>query len=119
MKRRDLLNSLTMVAGGSLCSGSAWSQATTPFKEKSQGKLAVPVRTFIRKNGALFQPIEITLDNHGSGGVAVTRVAGEEVIVAWCKQAREFQRVSGQTESLKPNYPSRLEGDNKKAYLGS
>jgi hypothetical protein len=37
------------------------------------------VRTFIRKNGALFQPIEITLDNHGSGGVAVTRVAGEEV----------------------------------------
>jgi len=79
MKRRDLLNSLTMVAGGSLCSGWAWSQATTPFKEKSQGKLAVPVRTFIRKNGALFQPIEITLDNHGSGGVAVTRVAGEEV----------------------------------------
>jgi hypothetical protein len=78
MKRRDLLNSLTVVAGDSLCSGSAWSQAT-PFKEKSQGKLAVPVRTFIRKNGALFQPVEITLDNHGSGGVAVTRVADEEV----------------------------------------
>jgi hypothetical protein len=36
-----------------LCSGSAWSQATTPSKEKSQGKLAVPVRTFIRKTGAL------------------------------------------------------------------
>jgi hypothetical protein len=47
MKRRDLLISLTMVAGGSLCSGWAWSQATTPSKEKSQGKLAVPVRTFI------------------------------------------------------------------------
>jgi hypothetical protein len=77
-KRKDLLNSLTVVAGDSLCTGWA-SQATTPFKEKSQGKLAVPVRTFIRKSGALFQPIEITLDNHGSGGVAVTRVAGEEV----------------------------------------
>jgi hypothetical protein len=49
MKRRDLLNSLTVVAGDSLCSGSAWSRATTPFKEKGQGKLAVPVRTFIRK----------------------------------------------------------------------
>jgi hypothetical protein len=31
------------------------------------------------KIGALFQPIEITLDHHGSGGLAVTRVAGEEV----------------------------------------
>jgi hypothetical protein len=57
MKRRDLLNSLTMLAGDSLCSGSAWSQPTTPFKEKSQGKLAVPVRTFVRKNGALLRPI--------------------------------------------------------------
>ena len=44
-----------------MCSGSAWSQATTPSREKTQGKLAVPVRTFIRKNGALFQPIDITL----------------------------------------------------------
>ncbi len=26
-----------------------------------------------------FQPIEITLDNHGSGSIAVTRVAGEKV----------------------------------------
>ena len=45
---------------------------------KEPGK-AVPVRTFIRKDGALFQPVEITLGNHGSGGVAVTTVAGEEV----------------------------------------
>ncbi len=79
MKRRDLLKSLTMVAGGSLCSGSGWSQATTPSDAKRQAKLAVPVRALIRRNGALFQPIEITLDNHGSGGVAVTRVEGEEV----------------------------------------
>jgi len=79
MKRRDLLKSLTMVAGGGLCSGSGWSQATTPSDEKRQGKLAVPVRALIRRNGALFQPVEITLDNHGSGRVAVTRVAGEEV----------------------------------------
>jgi alpha-mannosidase len=79
MKRRDLLKSLTMVAGGSLCSGSGWSQATTPSDAKRQVKLAVPVRALIRRNGALFQPVEITLDNHGSGGVAITRVEGEEV----------------------------------------
>jgi len=34
---------------------------------------------FHPKNRALFQPVGITLDNHGSGGVAVTTVAGEEV----------------------------------------
>jgi hypothetical protein len=58
MKRRELLKSLTMVAGGSLCSGSGWSQATTPSDEKRQGKLAVPVRALIRGNGALFQPVK-------------------------------------------------------------
>jgi len=79
MKRRDLLKSLTMVAGGSLCSGSGWSQATSPSDATRQVKLAAPVRALIRRNGALFQPVEITLDNHGSGGVAITRVDGEEV----------------------------------------
>src|ERR1700761_8357760 len=79
MKRRELLKSLTLVAGNSLCSGSAWSQAATPPKEKQQAKLAVPVRALLRKEGALFQPVEITLDNHGSGGQAITRVEGQEV----------------------------------------
>jgi hypothetical protein len=79
MKRRDLLKSLTMVAGGSWCSGSGWSQATTPSPEKRQVELAVPVRALIRRKEALFQPVGITLDNHGSGGVAITRVQGEEI----------------------------------------
>jgi alpha-mannosidase len=79
MNRRDLLKGLTMVAGGGLCSGSGWSQATAPSDEKRQGKLAVPVRALIRRNGALFQPVEITLDNQGAGGVAIIRVEGEEV----------------------------------------
>ena len=61
MKRRDLLNSLTVVAGDSLCSGSAWSQATTPFKEKSPGKAGRSGEDLHPKNGALFQPIETTL----------------------------------------------------------
>ena len=68
-----------MVAGGSLCSGSVWSQATAPSDEKRQGRLAAPVRALIRRNGALFQPVEITLDNHGAGSVAITRVEGQEV----------------------------------------
>ena len=46
---------------------------------KEPGKAGRSGEDFHPKNGALFQPIEITLDNHGSGGVAVTRVAGEEV----------------------------------------
>lgn len=79
MKRRDLLKSLTMVAGGSLCSGSGWSQATASSDAKGQVKLAVPVRALVRKNGALFQPVEITLSNSGSAGTAITRVDGEEV----------------------------------------
>jgi alpha-mannosidase len=79
MKRRDLLKSLTMVAGSSLCPGSGWSQAAAPSKEMQQGKLAVPVRALLRKEGALLQPVEITLDNHGSAGLAITRVEGQEV----------------------------------------
>jgi alpha-mannosidase len=79
MKRRDLLKSLTMVAGSSLCSGSAWPQAAAPSNEKQQGKLAVPVRALLRKDGALLQPVEIALENHGSAALAITRVEGQEV----------------------------------------
>ena len=65
-----------MVAGSSLCSGSAWPQAAAPSNEKQQGKLAVPVRALLRKDGALLQPIEIALENHGSAALAITRVEG-------------------------------------------
>ncbi len=68
-----------MVAGSSLCPGSVWSQAAVPSSEKQQGKLAVPVRALLRKDGALLQPVEITLENHGSAGLAITRVEGQEV----------------------------------------
>lgn len=79
MKRRDLLKSLTMVAGGSLCSGSGWAQATSSSDGKEQIIQAVPVRALIRRNGGLFQPVEITLNNNGPAGIVVTRIEGQEV----------------------------------------
>src|SRR5579862_9009889 len=79
MKRRDLLKSLTMIAGGSLCTGSGWAQSTASSDTKEQVRLAVPVRALIRRNGSLFQPVEITLNNNGSPGVAVTKIDGKEV----------------------------------------
>src|SRR5882724_7267893 len=79
MKRRDLFKSLTLVAGGALCSSPSWSQATGTSEEKNKPKLAAPIRALIRKNGALFQPLQITVENPGSAGVAVTKLDGIEI----------------------------------------
>jgi hypothetical protein len=89
-----------MVAGGSLCSGSGWSQATTPSDEKRQGRLAAPVRALIRRNGALFQPVEITLDNHGAGSVAITRVEGQEVDRRMAQPGSNEQSLGNKLPSL-------------------
>ena len=77
MKRRDLLKGLAMAAGGALCSSGVLGQAQTETTDKT--RLATPIRALVRKNGSLYQPMEISLENSGSAGVAVTKIDGVEI----------------------------------------
>ena len=46
---------------------------------RERGKAGRSGEDFHPKKWSVVSTVEITLDNHGSGGVAVTRVDGEEV----------------------------------------
>ena len=79
MKRRDLLKTLTLAAGGAFCSGPTWQSADAQAQSPAKSKLATPVRGLARKEGSLLQPLQIHLQNDGSSTVAVTKVDGVEV----------------------------------------
>ncbi len=78
MKRRDLLKSLTMAAGGSLYSGWAWDPGHAQVASKVKPRSVAPVRALARRDGSLFQVLQITLDQQGAEAVAVTKVDGVE-----------------------------------------
>ncbi|HUX46315.1 MAG TPA: glycoside hydrolase family 38 C-terminal domain-containing protein [Terracidiphilus sp.] len=78
MKRRDVLKSLSVVAGSTLCAPSAWSMLQ-PVGAPSGISLAVPIRGLVQKGGMARQPIRITLPGAASGVAAVTRLDGREV----------------------------------------
>jgi alpha-mannosidase len=79
MKRRDLLKTLTMAAGGAFCSGPAWQRADAQAESPAKAQLATPIRALARKDGGLLQPLQISLQNEGSSGVAVTKLDGVEI----------------------------------------
>jgi alpha-mannosidase len=81
MKRREVLKSLTTVAGSALLRPSAWPiAAQQPGQASSSDQpLAVPIRALARKNGVLMQPIQISLHHAGASTTAVTRLNGNEV----------------------------------------
>src|SRR5580698_4841056 len=79
MKRRDLLKSLTIAAGGALYSGPAWIHAGAEAEVKPKPKLATPIRGLTRREGTLLQPLQITVQNDGAGAVAVTKLDGVEI----------------------------------------
>lgn len=79
MKRRDLLKSLTMAAGGAFCSGPTWTQVSAEVDNKEKPKLATPIRGLARKDGTLFQPLQISIENSGSSTVAITKLDGVEI----------------------------------------
>jgi alpha-mannosidase len=79
MKRRDLLKSLTIAAGGALYSGPACIHAGAEAEVKPKPKLATPIRGLTRREGTLLQPLQITVQNDGAGAVAVTKLDGVEI----------------------------------------
>lgn len=79
MKRRELLKGLTMAAGGALCSGAAWSVAGGQPGNQNRARLATPIRGLARTDKGLLQPLQISIQNSGGSGLAVTKLDGVEV----------------------------------------
>src|SRR5882762_9319697 len=79
MKRRDLLKSLTLAAGGALCPSPSWSQTAGKAEEKDKPKLATPIRGLARRNGALYQPLRMSIENSGPADIVVTKLDGVEI----------------------------------------
>ena len=79
MKRRDLLKSLTMAAGGALCSGPSWNRVGAEVESKTKAKLAKSIRGLARRDGTFFQPLQVTVQNGGPSAAAVTKLDGVEI----------------------------------------
>lgn len=77
MKRRDLLKSLTMVAGGAMLPHESLSQTAQQPSAKSPS--VVLIRGLVRKDGRLAQPIQINLEKPGDAVMAVTKLDGIEI----------------------------------------
>jgi hypothetical protein len=78
MKRRDLLKSLSMAAGGMLWPRNLAGQSNHG-ESKAKARLATPIRALARKNGQVYQPLEIHLEDTALSGEAVTKLDGVEV----------------------------------------
>ena len=68
-----------MTAGGALWSGPAWNIAGGQAESQSRARLAAPIRALARTDKGLLQPLQISMQNSGGSGVAVTRLDGVEV----------------------------------------
>jgi alpha-mannosidase len=79
MKRRDLLKSLTIAAGGAFCSASGFTANAAEVDSKTPSKLATPIRGLARRNGTLFQPLQMTIQNDGSAAEGITKLDGVEI----------------------------------------
>jgi len=79
MKRRTLLKGLSVVASGKLCSTPAWAMFGMDEVPDANAPLAVAIRGLRRKDGKLFQPIQITIPHSGSATTALVSLNGTEV----------------------------------------
>jgi alpha-mannosidase len=77
MKRRDLLKSLTMAAGGALLPNE--SVAQTEKQPTAKNPSVIPIRGLLRKDGKLVQPIQISIEKPGDTVTAVTKLDGTEI----------------------------------------
>jgi alpha-mannosidase len=77
MKRRDLLKSLTMAAGGALLPNE--SVAQTEKQPTAKNPSVMPIRGLLRKDGKLVQPIQISIEKPGDTVTAVTKLDGTEI----------------------------------------
>src|SRR6185437_1687158 len=67
------------VAGSALLPGFAWSVFAQQLNQGTNPPLAAPIRALARKNGALMQPIQISVTDSGPGTSVVTLLNGKEI----------------------------------------
>ena len=79
MKRRDLLKSVTVAAGGAFCTGPTWNAAHGQAENQSRAKLATPIRALVRTDKGLRQPLQISLTNTADSGIAIIKLDGAEI----------------------------------------
>ena len=79
MKRREVLKGLTTIVGGTLLPSSAWSIFSQQITQDAALPLAVPIRALARKNGALVQPVQISIRHSGASATAMTKLNDAEV----------------------------------------
>ena len=79
MERRELIKRLAIAAGGVFCAPPAWPLLSADLDKAEGSALARPIRGLVRKNGQLFQPIEIAISAASAGAIAVTRLDGKEL----------------------------------------
>jgi alpha-mannosidase len=77
MNRRNLLKGVGISLGGALY-GTPFLGQQTPAKE-TQAAFAVPIRALVQKDGAMLQPIRITLSDAITDASTVTKLNGVEI----------------------------------------
>ncbi len=77
MKRRDLLKSLTMAAGGALLPNE--SVAQTEKQPTAKNPSVMPIRGLLRKDGKLVQPIQISIEKPGDTVTAENSMAPRSI----------------------------------------
>src|SRR5882724_2706258 len=79
LKRRDILKSVILLAGGALCAEPTWNTARGQTETQSLPKLATPIRALVRTDKGLRQPLQISLTNSADSGVAIIKLDGAEI----------------------------------------
>jgi alpha-mannosidase len=79
MKRRELLRSLAIAAGGAICADPPWATFLMGESQTRVGRFAMPIRGLVRKDGKLLQPVQLSIQNTAADATAVTKLNGLEV----------------------------------------
>jgi alpha-mannosidase len=79
LQRRELLKRLSMAIGGAVCASPVWPMLGTSQEKNKEVPLATPIRGLSKRQGALLQPIQITVQHIGSDATAITTLDGTDV----------------------------------------
>ena len=79
MKRREVLKGLSVAAGSALCAGPGWSMLAAMDEKEPGGAFATPIRGLVKKDNALWQPVQLAFEHSGADITAITKLNGAEV----------------------------------------
>ena len=77
MRRRELLKVLGIAATGAFRPAPAWARFEEDTKPGSDATSVIPLRALLRKDGALFQPISVTVQASAADSTVITKLDGD------------------------------------------